>query len=306
MSALRQRIFGTVFQNPVMLASGTCGYGRELADVVDLEALGGLVLKATTPEPRSGNAAPRVAEFDGGMINSIGLANVGAVACREERLPWLAENVERAQVLVNVAGVAVEEYLDVVELLDDAEGFLGYELNVSCPNVKEGGAVIGTRPDLLADVVGRVRAATSRPLSVKLSPNVPDIGEMAAIAAGEGADALTLVNTYPGLLFDLESRTPAIGAGTGGVSGPGVLPMGVHAVWNAAQRVGVPLIGVGGIRTAEDALQYLLAGACLVQIGTASFADPRSAERVVDGLAEYLRRHRISNLTELIGTGRVK
>lgn len=300
---LTQDLFGATFQNPILLASGTCGYGRELDGLLDLDALGGIVIKATTPEPRAGNPAPRVAEYAAGMVNSIGLANVGMERCRSEKLPWLASRLRRAHVLVNVAGSRVEDYGQVIEALDDADGFLGYELNVSCPNVREGGAVFGTDPRLLADVVREARRRTPRPLLVKLSPNVPDVGEMASVCESEGADGLTLINTYPGLLFDLGSRRPVVGAGTGGVSGAGILPMGVHAVWRARSRVRIPVVGVGGIRCAEDALQYLLAGASLVAIGTATFADPRAPERVLYGLERYLEREGIPHVRELVGAG---
>lgn len=300
---LAQQLFGARFQNPVLLASGTCGYGSEVAAHVDLDRLGGLVVKATTPEPRSGNPAPRVAEFAAGMINSVGLANVGLERCRAEKLPWLAASLREARVFVNVAGATVEDYVRVVDGLDGADGFLGFELNVSCPNVRAGGAVFGTRADLLEPVVRQARARTSRPILVKLSPNVPDVGELAAVAADAGADGLTLINTYPGLLFDLDSRRPVLGGGTGGVSGPGILPMGVHAVWQAGRRVSIPLVGVGGIRTWQDALQYLLAGASLVQVGTASFADPRAAERVLNGLERYAESRAITGISELIGAG---
>ncbi|HEX7119001.1 MAG TPA: dihydroorotate dehydrogenase [Longimicrobiales bacterium] len=302
---LEQEIFGTTFQNPVHLASGTCGYGRELAGILALDDLGGLVTKAVTPGPRAGNPAPRVTEYDAGMMNSVGLANVGLERFREEQLPWLARNLSRARVWVNVAGAAVEDYVRVVETLDVEAGFLGFELNVSCPNVKKGGAIFSAREDLLADVVRQVRAATGRPLVVKLAPNVPDIGRMAEAAVAAGADGLTLINTFPGLLFDLDTRRPVLGAGTGGVSGPGILPMGVHAVWQARRRVDVPIIGVGGIRTAHDAIQYLLAGASLVEIGTASFSDPRAAERVLSGLRRFGDRHGIADIRELIGAGRL-
>jgi dihydroorotate dehydrogenase (NAD+) catalytic subunit len=302
MSRLAQTLFGTSFQNPVLLASGTCGYGREVAGLIDLDALGGLVTKGTTPAPRAGNVAPRVAEFADGMLNSIGLANPGAARCRDEMLPWLDSHLENARVLVNVAGLAVEDFARVIEVLDAAPGFVGYELNVSCPNVKMGGGLIGASADSLAQVVRSCRRATSRPLIVKMPPNVPDPGELARVAEAEGADGLSLVNTLPGLLYDLDTRRPLLGAGAGGTSGPAILPVGVHAVRVARRSVAVPLIGVGGIRTASDALQYLLAGASLVQLGTASFADPRSAERVLSGLDAYVR-DAPGTLTDLIGSG---
>lgn len=300
---LAQTVFGLEFQNPVLLASGTCGYGAEFDEFFDIDDLGGLVIKAVTADARPGNPAPRVAEFHAGMINSVGLANPGPDVVLAEKLPWLARRVSRAVVLVNVAGRSAAEYGEIIRRLDDAGGFAGYELNVSCPNVKEGGAIISTREDLLADAVRHARAATRRPMVVKLAPNVPDIGRMAEIAVAEGADGLTLVNTMPGLLFDLDRRRPVLGAGSGGVSGPALLPIGVHAVWRARQRVAVPIIGVGGIRAAEDAVQYLLAGASLVQIGTASFADPRIAVRVLSDLERWGAARGITSITEIVGTG---
>jgi len=302
---LAQELLGARFQNPVLLASGTCGYGQELDGLIDLDTLGGLSIKAVTPEPREGNPAPRVAEFDAGMINSIGLANVGLERVAEEKLPWLAGRLRRAQVLVNVAGRTVEDYVRVVERLDRVPGFLGFELNLSCPNVKEGGASFSTREDLLDEVIRAVRPLTRRPLIAKLAPNVPDIGRMAEVAVSAGADALTLINTFPGLLFDLESRRSVVGGGSGGVSGPAVLPMGVYAVWRARQRVAVPIIGAGGIRSGADALQYLLAGANLVQVGTALFSDPRTPGRVLSQLGRYGRRMGVRDIRELIGAGRV-
>jgi dihydroorotate dehydrogenase (NAD+) catalytic subunit len=266
--------------------------------------LGGLATKAVTPERREGNPPLRVAEFDAGMLNSVGLANPGVEAFRAEYLPWLRDNLRRARVLVNIAGRTVDDYLRVVETLDGEAGFLGYELNVSCPNVKEGGAVFCSREDLLSSVVSAVRARTRRPLVAKLAPNVPDIGRMAEVAVDAGADGLTLVNTMPGLVFDVESRKPALGAGTGGVSGAALLPIGVYAVWQASRRVRVPIIGVGGIRHGSDVVQYLLAGASLVQIGTASFADPRAAERVLSELTGFMRAHRVADIGELIGAAR--
>lgn len=300
---LAQTVLGVDFQNPVLLASGTCGYGAELDGFIDIDLLGGLVIKAVTADVRAGNPAPRVAEFAAGMINSVGLANPGPAVVRDEKLPWLARRLTNARVLVNVAGRSAEEYGEIIRFLDDTAGFHAYELNVSCPNVKEGGAIIATREDLLADAVRAARRATKRPISVKLAPNVPDIGRMAEISVAEGADALTLVNTMPGLLFDTDTRKPVLGAGAGGVSGPGLLPIGVHAVVRARQRVAVPIIGVGGIRTGEDAVQYLLAGASLVQIGTASFADPRAAERVLKGLNTWADARHVGSILELVGSG---
>lgn len=300
---LAQTVFGVEFQNPVLLASGTCGYGAELDGFYDIDQLGGLVIKAVTADMRPGNPAPRVAEFPAGMINSVGLANPGPAAVRTEKLPWLDRRLAKARVLVNVAGRSADEYGEIIRFLDDAAGFHAYELNVSCPNVKEGGAIIATREDLLAEAVRAARRATQRPLSVKLAPNVPDIGTMAEISVAEGADALTLVNTTPGLLFDLSTRRPVLGAGSGGVSGPGLLPIGVHAVARARQRVTVPIIGVGGIRSGEDAVQYLLAGASLVQVGTASFADPRAGERVLSSLTGWGTARGIGSVTELVGSG---
>lgn len=300
---LRHTVLGVEFGNPLLLASGTCGYGSELDGFLDLDRLGGLVIKAVTADVRAGNAAPRVAEFAAGMINSVGLANPGLDAVLDEKLPWLAQRLRHAHVLVNVAGRSAAEYGDIIRRLDDADGFLGYELNVSCPNVKEGGAIIATREDLLADAVREARAATRRPISVKLAPNVPDIGAMAAICVDQGADALTLINTMPGLLFDVATGRPALGAGSGGVSGPALLPIGVHAVARARQRVDVPIIGVGGVRTADDVVQYLLAGASLVQIGTASFADPRAAARVLSGLERWVAARRMRSITEIVGSG---
>jgi len=300
---LSQTICGIEFQNPILLASGTCGYGSELDGFFDIDTLGGIVIKAVTADARKGNAAPRVAEFTAGMINSIGLANPGPDVVLREKLPWLAARLDKARVLINVAGRSAEEYGEIIRRLDDAAGFHAYELNVSCPNVKEGGAIIATREDLLADAVRCARAATTRPISVKLAPNVPDIGRMAEISVAEGADALTLINTVPGLLFDTETGRPVLGAGAGGVSGPALLPIGVHAVRRARERVSVPILGVGGIRAAEDAVQYFMAGANLVEIGTASFADPRAAPRVLSDLKRWGAARGITSITEIVGSG---
>jgi dihydroorotate dehydrogenase (NAD+) catalytic subunit len=290
------------FQNPVLLAAGTAAYGRELSEVVALDRLGGIVTKAVSVKPKTGAPSPRVADFPGGMINAIGLANPGVEAVRTADLPWLATHLRRARVLVNVVGDVVEEYGQVVARLDGEPGVDGYELNVSCPNVKAGGMEFGADPGTLAEVVRRARAETSRPLFVKLAPSLPDIAGAARTAVDAGANGITLVNTIPGLVIDVERRRPLIGYGSGGVSGPGLLPVGVLATWKVRQAVDVPLIGVGGIGSAEDALQYMLAGASLVAIGTAALADPRTPERVVHGLGQWCRRHSVDHVADLVGT----
>ena len=270
----------------------------------DVDDLGGFVIKAVTVEAREGNPAPRVIEFEAGMMNSVGLANVGLDELKRVKLPELAALIKRAHVFVNVAGKTNAEFADIIQALDDEAGFLGYELNVSCPNVKEGGIWFSSRADLLAEAVRAARAATRKPMLVKLAPNVPDIGALAEVAVAEGADGLTLINTFPGLLFDPKTRRARLGAGTGGVSGPALLPIGVNAVYQARRRVQVPIVGVGGIRTADDAIQYFLAGASLIQIGTASFADPRAAQRVLSDLRGGAGRG-AAHVSELIGSGRI-
>lgn len=297
---MTQELFGVEFQSPVLLASGTCGYGEEYAGLIELDEIGGLVTKAVSVEPRPGNPPHRVAETPGGMINAIGLQNVGLDRFKTEKLPWLRANLRRARVLVNVVGRTADEFADVVHGLDDEDGFLGYEINVSCPNVK-GGTLFGTDPEALSDLVGRVRGATERPVVVKLTPNVPDIGVYARVCEEAGADGLSTINTFPGMLIDVERRRPVIGNVSGGVSGPAILPMGVYLTRQAAAAVDLPIIGIGGIRSAADALQYVLAGASLVQIGTALFIDPEVAPEVHSGIERYLARHRIGSLSELVG-----
>ncbi len=301
---LEQELFGARFQNPVLLAAGTCGFARELAGVMELDRLGGLVTKSVTLEPRAGNPKPRVSEGGGVMINSVGLANPGVERVKAEKLPWLASRLRRAQVFVSVAGHAVDEYCEIVEHLDPEMGFLGFELNLSCPNVPLSGVPFALDTEMLASVVARVRGVTARPLLVKLAPNSPDIGAAAEAAVAAGGDGVTLVNTMPGMVIDPETRRPRLGAGAGGLSGPALLPVGVHAVWQASRRVGAPLVGVGGVRGHGDCIQYLLAGASLVQVGTATFADPRAAERIVHELSAYGRRRGIGAVAELVGAVR--
>lgn len=268
---------GTTFQNPVLLAAGTAGFGREVAGVIDLDALGGIVTKAVTPEPRRGHPGPRVAEFRGGMLNAVGLANPGLDHAAATDLPWLAR-LERARVIVNVAGRTVDDYARVVERLTPLAVVAAFELNASCPNTSAGGIEFGSSAAALGELVRRCRAVTTKPLVAKLSPAVPDIAALALAARDAGADAVSLVNTMPGEL------SGKLGNGYGGMSGPALLPIGVRATRLVRERVGMPVIGVGGVRTAADAREYLRAGATLVAIGTAALADPRVPERVARDL----------------------
>ena len=301
-SALAVTAAGIEFQNPVLLAAGTAAYGRELASVIDLDALGGLITKAVSVERRHGARAPRVAEFDGGMINAIGLANPGVEEVKAEHLPWLADNLRRARVLVNVVGNQVEEFATVVSMLDDSSAVSGYELNVSCPNVKAGGMEFGADPRSLAEVVSRARKATKKPVFVKLSPTLQDIGKSAQTAADAGADGISVVNTLPGLVIDVDARRPALGFGTGGVSGPGLMPVGVLATYKVAKAVRLPVIGVGGISKATDIVQYVLAGAWLVAVGTAAMQQPRLPEKLLTDLERWCREKSVKSLSELRGS----
>jgi dihydroorotate dehydrogenase (NAD+) catalytic subunit len=297
-------VAGLDFQNPILLAAGTAAYGREIADVIALDQLGGLVTKAVSLEPRDGAPAPRVAEFEGGMINAVGLANPGVDAVRATELPWLASEVKRARVVVNVIGRIVEDFGDVVARLDDAPGLHAFELNVSCPNTRAGGLEFGADAASLTAVVSRARAATRRPIFVKLSPTLADIGFTARCAVDAGADGISVVNTMPGLVIDLATRRPKLGFGSGGVSGPGLRPVGVLATWKVRQAVSasVPIIGLGGVGSAEDALQYVVAGASLVAVGTAALADPRVPERIVRELAAWCAEHGVARVSDLCGT----
>ena len=278
-------VFGRAFSSPVLMAAGTCGFGEPVVDVMSPREIGGLVTKSVTLQPRWGNAAPRVAEFPGGMLNSVGLANPGLKAVRKDKLPWMRRNLGDLPVFVSVAGTTAAEYAAIVAGLDGEEGFLGFELNLSCPNDSHlGGRPFCLDPDALRDVLERVRPLTGRPLLVKLAPNDPDIGATAALAVAGGADGITAINTMPGLLTR-RGGGPRLGAGTGGTSGPALFPIGLAAVREVAAAVAVPVAGAGGILTGRDARAHLRAGASLVQIGTGSFADPRCAARVARELA---------------------
>lgn len=282
---LARSVFGVRFRNPVLLAAGTAGFGRELDSVVDLDRLGGLISKAVSLEPRGGNPPPRVAEFAGGMLNSVGLANPGLEHVRTHELPWLSARLGETRLIVNVVGFALHEYRQVIDGLDDFDGITAFELNLSCPNTSAGGIEFGADPASVREVVASCRTATRRPLVVKLSPVLPDIAGTAAVARDAGADAISVVNTMPGVLrADGGRGAPRLGQGSGGVSGPALLPVGVLATSRVVERTGLPVIGVGGIRSASDVRQYLAAGASLVAVGTAALADPRLPERIVAGL----------------------
>jgi len=281
-------VFGSTFQNPIVLAAGTAGFGRELAGVVDLDALGGLVTKSVSPEPRAGNPPPRVAEFPGGMLNSIGLANPGLDLVERDELTWLESHVRRARVLVSVVGNTVEDYVTVVRRLTERPIVTAFELNLSCPNTDRGGEHFGANDGVLADLVQRCRAAATRPVIVKLAPTLADIGRSAAVARDAGADGFAVVNTMPGMLFregHEGSAVSRLGAANGGVSGPALLPVGVLATRRVREATGLPVVGVGGVRTAADVRAYLTAGASLVAVGTAGLAEPRLPERLARRLA---------------------
>jgi dihydroorotate dehydrogenase (NAD+) catalytic subunit len=293
---------GIAFQNPVLLAAGTAAYGEELDEVMRLDRLGGIITKAVSLEARHGAPAPRVAEFDGGMINAVGLANPGVAEVREHHLPWLARSLPNARTIVNVIGFQTEEFPRVIERLGADAPVHGFELNVSCPNTKAGGVEFGADPCALREVVSGARAVTTRPLIVKLSPTLTDIAGAARTAVEAGADAISVVNTIPGLAIDVERRRPALGYGTGGVSGPGLLPVGVLATWKVRNATNVPVIGIGGVGSVDAILQYLIAGASLVAIGTGALKDPRLPERLVHELDAWCAKHNVRSLSELTGT----
>jgi dihydroorotate dehydrogenase (NAD+) catalytic subunit len=292
-------------KNPVLTASGTFGYGLEFLPFLDLAELGGIVVKGLSPKPRRGNPPERIVETPAGMLNAIGLQNIGVDAFIADKLPGLRGY--DVAVVANVFGETVAEYVEVCEKLDGAEGLAAIELNVSCPNVDAGGMVFGNDPVALARVTRACREATRLPLIVKLSPNVTDIRETARVAEAEGSDAVSLVNTYVGMAVDVDRRRPVLANGSGGLSGPAIRPLAVWATWQVSRAVRIPVIGMGGILTPRDALEFILAGATAVQVGTANFIHPDAAVRVARGLADYLSAHGIGTVRELVGalrTGR--
>jgi dihydroorotate dehydrogenase (NAD+) catalytic subunit len=295
-------IAGIHFQNPVLTASGTFGYGQEFAHLIDLNQLGGICVKGISAEPMAGNPPPRIYETASGMLNAIGLQNVGAKKFLVEKLPFL-RNL-RARCIVNVFGYSTEDYVRCIEILNEGEGIDGYELNISCPNTNRGGMVYGNDPELTREVVAASKKAARYPLIVKLSPNVTDITELARAADEAGADALSLVNTFVGMAIDVEARTPRISNLTAGLSGPAIKPLAVRMVYQVAKAVRIPLIGIGGIASAEDALEFIIAGARAVEVGTANFYAPETSLRAVEGIRDYCRRKRM-HLEDLVGSLRL-
>jgi dihydroorotate dehydrogenase (NAD+) catalytic subunit len=300
MGRLQTNLCGIPLENPVIAASGTYGYGIEFATVADLNAMGGIVVKGLSREPIAGNPAPRLWEAEGGMINSIGLQNVGVRAFVSEKLPALRGF--RTAIFANVFGYARDDYAEVIRVLEDAEGIAGYELNVSCPNTEHGGMYFSSDPALLADLVGSVRPLARRPLIVKLSPNVARIEPLAKASEDAGADAISLVNTFVSLAIDAHTRRPRIGAGFGGLSGPAIKPIALRMVYEASKAVRIPVVGLGGIRKGEDAAEFLVAGATAVQVGTANFWDPESPCRIARELDDYLAKEGVNHVQQLVGT----
>ena len=299
-SRLETSLCGIPLRNPVLAASGTYAYAVEFATLVDLNQLGGIIVKGLSREPIAGNPPPRLWETEGGMMNSVGLQNIGVKAFVAEKLPAL--RALKTPVFANVFGYAAEDYLEVVRVLEDAEGLAGYELNVSCPNTKHGGIFFSSDPGLLCELVTQVRKIAKRPLIVKLSPNVARIEPMAKAVEDAGADAVSLVNTFIALAIDVRTRKSRIGAGFGGLSGPAIKPIALRMVYEAAKTVKIPVIGLGGIRCGEDAAEFLIAGASAVEVGTANFWDPQSPLRIARELGTFLKDEKIANVRDLVGT----
>jgi dihydroorotate dehydrogenase (NAD+) catalytic subunit len=293
-------IRGAVFANPVLTASGTFGYGLECPDFVDVSKLGAVVTKSISRKPRDGNPPQRIAETTAGMLNSIGLANVGVDVFLAEKLPALRER--RATTIVNIAASSVEEYCDVLERCEEHEGISGYEINVSCPNVKDGGLNFGTNCASVAEITRELRRRTERFLAIKLTPNVTSIAEFAIACEAEGADAVSCVNTLVGMAVDITTRRPKIATITGGYSGPAIKPIALAKVYEVAKAVKIPVIGIGGIMSAADAIEFMVVGASLVQVGTALFVNPGVGPAIADGISEYLRTHGMRSTRELIGS----
>ena len=297
---LSVKIAGIKLKNPVMVASGTFGYGEEYAKYIDLNKLGAIVVKGLSLTPREGNPPPRIVETSAGMLNSIGLQNIGIDSFINEKLPFL-EKFD-TKVIVNFFGDSIDEYCDVAKKVDSVSGIHGLEMNISCPNKKEGWLEFGTNPDLAFRVVSAVRKNTKLPLIVKLSPNVTDITVIAKAVSDAGADAVSLINTLSGMAIDIKTRKPKLANIIGGLSGPAIKPVALKMVWQVAKTIKLPIIGVGGIMTYEDAIEFMIAGASAVQIGTANFIDPASSEKIIDGLKLYCEQNSIKDINEIAGS----
>jgi len=293
---------GLLLANPVMTASGTSGYGTEDSHLFDIQKLGAMICKGTTLEPREGNPQPRLAETTGGLLNSIGLENIGVRALIKEKAPiWASWQIP---VIVNIAGETVDDYARLASLLDGVAGISGLEVNISCPNIKAGGAEFGANPDSAAKVTAAVRKATSLPVLVKLTPNTSDIAKVAVAVAEAGADAISLINTLRGMAIDITQRRPVLGNITGGLSGPAIKPVALYMVYEVAGAVDIPIIGGGGITTASDALEFIMAGATAIQVGTAGFANPGAHLDVLEGIEQFMKKEGIKDIAELIGVAR--
>ena len=297
---LRVNIGSLELQNPVITASGTFGYAREFEDLVNLHRLGGIIVKGISLEPRAGNPPQRIVETPCGMLNAIGLQNVGVERFITEKMVYLKGI--GVPVVVNILGDTVDEYREITERLQGVEGIAALEVNISCPNVKKGGVAFGTVPSMAAAVTEAVKQAADVPVMVKLSPNVADIVEMAKAVEAGGADSISLINTLIGMAIDLHRRKPVLANVIGGLSGPAIKPIALRMVYQAAGAVQIPVIGIGGIENAEDALEFIVAGATAVQIGTANFINPRVSEEVVDGIGDYVKTNKLASIRELIGT----
>jgi dihydroorotate dehydrogenase (NAD+) catalytic subunit len=297
---MRVNIGGIEIKNPVMTASGTFGYASEFEDLVDLNRLGAIIVKGLSLEPSMGNPPPRIVETPCGMLNAIGLENVGLAAFVKKKLPFLRRL--DTPIFVNVYGKSTKEYAELAARLEDIDGVSGIEVNISCPNVKSGGMAFGAYPESAAEVVRAIRKETTKPLMVKLSPNVTDITEIAKSVEAEGADSISLINTITGMAVDIETRRPKLANITGGLSGPAIKPVALRMVWQVAQTVNIPVVGIGGIMTAKDALEFLIAGAVAVQVGTANFINPHATTDIIDGIETFLMERNISHITDIIAT----
>ena len=297
---MKVRLAGIELVNPVIAASGTFGYGIEFEEIVSLERIGGFVTKGISLEPMRGHAAPRIVQTAAGMLNAIGLQNVGVEDFIARKLPPL-KRYPQCKVIVNVFGCTASEYIRVIERLNQADGIAAYELNVSCPNVHAGGMAFGSDPGSLEYLVSRAKKVSTRPLIVKLSPNVTSISHMAKVVADSGADAVSLTNTFLAMSIDVETRRPRLTNTTGGLSGPAIKPIALRMVYEAARAVSIPILGLGGIVTPADAVEFLLAGATAIQVGTASYADPRATDRLARGLESWCRSHEVEHVTSLTG-----